>query len=64
MDIIEHELATKMFFEFCRQHPELCPHDYHWISKSVPDLEGNCIVTYKCGICGNIDKRITKDGTF
>ena len=60
MDIQYVEFAAELFFKMCREHPEICPHDYHWITKkdnvrkgrNKPilqfDLDGNLIREWDC----------------
>jgi hypothetical protein len=36
----------------CREHPEVCPHDYRW-SGSITDKANNVeIERYNCCLCG------------
>ena len=30
MDLRQLEYAAEILFRMCREHPEICPHDYHW----------------------------------
>lgn len=39
MDIQYVEFAAELFFKMCREHPEICPHDYHWITKKITKME-------------------------
>lgn len=50
MDIKYLEFAAEKFFEMCREHPEICPHDYHW--KYTSDDYGELRKYYVCGLCG------------
>ena len=52
------EKAAWVIFEICRQHPEICPHDYSWYCTSAPDENGNRVEHYKCNLCGNEYTRI------
>ena len=54
MDIKEIELAAKMFFKMCEEHPDLCPHDLHWTGAKTKYTDDKRITEnkYKCGICG------------
>lgn len=46
------EKVVEKFFEMCRQHPEICPHDYHlYVSTKYED--GKCVEQYRCIMCGN-----------
>ena len=52
LDITQIEYAALKFFEMCREHPEVCPHDYHW-KQSLIDKPNNMEVKiYVCGLCG------------
>ena len=33
MDIKELEYGVRKFFEFCRNNPEYCPHDYERVNR-------------------------------
>ncbi len=48
MDISYIEKATMIIFEMCRQHPEICPHDYHWAWTNTAKREAH----YTCSLCG------------
>ena len=62
MDLQMLEMAANVVFEMCRQHPEICPHNYHWVGTSAPDEEGKCIELYRCDLCGSEYRRtIEKD---
>lgn len=52
MNIQEVEFAAELFFEMCREHPEICPHDYHWITKKDNE-DGTETVNYRCSLCGS-----------
>lgn len=58
MDIYELEEAAHIVYIMCRNHPELCPHQYEWESSTTV----NNVTTdqYRCRICGTVDKRVTK----
>ena len=51
MDIHELEYAAQVVFAMCRNHPEICPHDYHWDWSQTKD--GIEEKHYKCRLCGN-----------
>lgn len=52
MDIYNIERAAEIIFALCRNHPELCPHDYGWVwSKNLDD--GKQESHYECRICGH-----------
>ena len=60
MDTNQIEMACRIVFRICEEHPELCPHEYRLTSSTKPEeIDGKMYrdVTYKCGICG---KEITK----
>ena len=53
MDLYTLEKAAMIVFEICKQHPEICPHDYHWYRTSAPDENGKRVEHYKCSLCGS-----------
>lgn len=53
MDIKYLEFAAEKFFEMCREHPEICPHDYHWQLTSRHNENDELRKYYVCGLCGN-----------
>ena len=58
MDIRHLEFAAEKFFEMCREHPEICPHDYEWHWTSAPDENGKRTEHYNCNLCGKEYTRI------
>ena len=52
MNIQYVEFAAELFFKMCREHPEICPHDYHWITKKDNE-DGTETVNYRCSLCGS-----------
>ncbi len=56
MNIQYVEFAAELFFKMCREHPEICPHDYHWITKK-DNKDGTETVNYRCSLC---ESEITK----
>lgn len=61
MNIRDIEYAALMFFEMCRAHPGICPHDYHWVG-STKDRNTNLVTErYKCGLCGTEITREKKE---
>lgn len=52
MDLRYIEFAATKFFEMCREHPEICPHDYR-LRLTYTNTDGKCVEYYKCSICGN-----------
>ena len=63
MELQEIEYAAKIVYTICRDHPELCPHNYQ-LKMITHDRENNRdIETYQCIICGsrkNIEKPYTE----
>ena len=53
MDIMQIAYATELFFKMCREHPEICPHDWEWHWTSAPDENGKRVEHYTCRLCGN-----------
>lgn len=52
MDIQYIEYATQLFFEMCRNHPEICPYDYRWtMTNTLKD--GREEEHFKCQLCDN-----------
>lgn len=59
MDIEYIEHAARLFFEMCRNHPEICPHEYRWtMTETMKD--GSEMDHYKCQLCGNHIIKIDK----
>lgn len=58
MDLRMLERAAMIVFEMCRQHPEICPHDYEWYWTSAPDENGNRTEHYTCNLCGDEYERV------
>lgn len=52
MDIQRIEYAARMFFEMCAQHPEICPHDFHWQYGEMRQDGTRKSDTYVCHLCG------------
>lgn len=57
MDTKEMEKLADAFKQMLRQHPELCPHDYGWISTNYD----NGLSEYRCRLCGHVVKLIHYD---
>ena len=51
MDLHYIEYAANMFFRFCQQHPDLCPHDWNF-SWCRNDSDTTKTSGYICGLCG------------
>jgi len=58
MDIHMLEYATETLFRMCREHPEICPHDYSWSYSRESTEEGKLEKHYTCRLCGREDVRI------
>lgn len=50
MHLQELEYAAQVVFAMCRQHPELCPHDF--TLNSVEESENTKVEHYECVLCG------------
>ena len=55
MDTNQLETAAKLIFGLCRNHPELCPHDYEWKGYKIDMVDGDekRKSVYVCRICGH-----------
>lgn len=52
MDLRQVELAADILFRMCREHPEICPHNYEWMGRRT--LENGVKETrYVCTLCDN-----------
>lgn len=61
MDLRYIEKAADVIFRMCREHPEICPHDYSWTcTKTLND--GKEEVHFVCQLCGNKIIKIREDG--
>lgn len=61
MDLGQIEFAANVIFELCRQHPELCPHQYEWRGSYGPNENGDTVNRYLCRVCGTESIRTTKE---
>lgn len=52
MDLRQLEYAAEILFRMCREHPEICPHDYHWSGTTTDKANNVEIKRYVCGLCG------------
>ena len=52
MDLKDIEKAATIVYAICREHPEICPHDYE-ASRSIKYPDGKFEQHYICNICGN-----------
>lgn len=50
MQISDIEFFATKFFEMCRQHPEICPHDFRFQSANTK----TGIARYSCSLCGEM----------
>lgn len=57
MDLYKLEKAAMIVFEMCRQHPEICPHDYEWCCTKINE-DGKYVEYYRCNLCGSEYKHI------
>lgn len=55
MDLQELELAAKVIFAMCEQHPEICPHIYAWQGGRTHE-DGHREDHYRCQLCGHKKK--------
>ena len=51
MNLAMLEKAAVVVFAMCREHPEICPHDYIWSGSRTLD-NGKKEAHYKCSLCG------------
>ena len=58
MDVHMLEYAAEILFRMCREHPEICPHDYNWSGSMKSTEEGKLENHYTCCLCGREDVRI------
>ena len=58
MDVQMLEYAAEILFRMCREHPEICPHDYSWIYSREFTEDGKLENHYICRLCGREDVRI------
>ena len=58
MDVYMLEYAAEILFRMCREHPEICPHDYRWSYSMKSTEEGKLESHYTCSLCGREDVRI------
>lgn len=52
MDLSMLERAAEIVFAMCREHPEICPHDYCWYMTKT-NKDGKRIKYYRCALCGS-----------
>ena len=62
MDLRQLELAADIVFRMCREHPDICPHNYIWEGSTIDHNTGYKEVRYKCSICGDIYTKIASPG--
>lgn len=51
MDLYTIEMVAIKVLQMWRNHPELCPHDYHWTWSQGEEEH------YKCEFCGHEEIR-------
>lgn len=61
MDLQMIEYAAQKFFEMCRLHPDICPHDYHWCRTYTDRNTGIVYKYYVCGLCGQEIKQVENE---
>ena len=61
MDLQTLEYAATLFFEMCRVHPEICPHDFRWESSKPSEIEGKREIIYKCRLCEKEEMQIEEE---
>lgn len=63
MDIHQLEYAAKLVFAMCREHPEICPHDWSLtMIEGLPD--GQHKMHYVCRVCDQTKFDIVDDGEY
>jgi hypothetical protein len=58
MDLQQIEYAAEIVFRMCREHPEICPHNYTWTSSTTNKEVKQITHRYVCSICGDTTSRI------
>ena len=51
-DLVKFEYMSDILFRMCREHPEICPHDYNWSGTVIDKVNGVEIKKYVCKLCG------------
>lgn len=54
MTLEEVQFYAELARRFFEAHPELCPHDFHWVQTDT-----NGMKTFQCSVCG--EKMQTKE---
>lgn len=57
MDLSMLEKAAMIVFAMCREHPEICPHDYSWYLTDT-NKDGKRVEHYRCDLCDSRYERI------
>lgn len=52
MNLDDLELAANMFFRLCKEHPEICPHQYDRPKWSGTNADGKWERRFVCEVCG------------
>ena len=60
MDLRYIETAAENIFRMCRAHPEICPHDFHWVRTKALD-NGKEEVHFVCQLCGKENIEIQEE---
>lgn len=50
MQLSDLERAAFLFYRFCFEHPDLCPHEFEW--RRTLYREDGVVEHYECPICG------------
>lgn len=50
MELYDLEKAAVLFYAMCRNHPEICPHEFEFNWSQIIDDKKH--IHYKCTICG------------
>jgi C4-type Zn-finger protein len=63
MDIHDIERAAMLFYQMCREHPEICPHNYGstWKTSRIDHEKKIMTMIYECQLCGatmEMEKRL------
>lgn len=58
MDIMQIQYVAECFFKMCREHPEICPHDWEWNWTTALDENGKRVEHYTCRLCGSEHEQI------
>lgn len=59
MELKQLEYAAEIVFRMCREHPEVCPHDYEWIGSTVDHDSGTIENRYRCKLCNHVYTKLS-----